>query len=197
MNWNRIVKNWEIDPPEAGGAVIELQDFPVYKQQTDHTCGPTAIRMTLAYLGLDVDEAAVARRCLTFSKGTLHWPLEAAFKHFLGRIGYTVDMVGGLPDVYECIRNQLENNLPVPFIFSTVDYFHPDHIVSHYAVITGLDEPAYRVRMANPFGFSEVMDIGEWWVRFSMLPGYVPPMEGTAVAARLLKPRTAFFVKKL
>ncbi|MFH1538224.1 MAG: C39 family peptidase [bacterium] len=190
-------RNWKKPLPEPGNAVHMLPDFPVYKQETDHTCGPACVRMTLLHLGMDVPERKIARRCLTFPAGTLHWTLLYAFRYYLRKIGYTVNMVENDPDIYCRIIGELAAGRPVPFIFAVIDEFHPPKKVTHYGVVAGINEPAGAISIANPFGRIEEMDLQEWWERFSLYPEHLPPHFKPIVRLGLLKPRTALILKKL
>ncbi|MEW6203325.1 MAG: C39 family peptidase, partial [bacterium] len=148
--------------PPLGEAVYELPDFTIYKQETDHTCGPAAVRMALDFLGLKVSEHEIARRCLTHPVGTLHWTLRAGFNHFLRKIGYTVRMTGNDKNIYAHIVKQLELALPTIFIYATIDEFHPPKKVTHYGVIIGINEPSGTIKFANPFGRIDEMPVTEW-----------------------------------
>ncbi len=183
--------------PEPKDRIIALPDFPVYKQQTDHTCGPSTMQMTLEFLGLEVSERRLALECLVTPWGSLHWTFEAALRRNLKKIGCTARMVGDAPNVYERIVSSLEEGMPVPFIYVTMDYFHQAKRVMHYAVVIGIDEPAGTIKIANPFGWIEDMPLAEWWGRFSILEDYAPRIEGLAVDIGLLKPRTAFFIDRI
>jgi hypothetical protein len=191
------MKNPQIPLPVLGDDVILLTGFPVYKQETDHTCGPATVRMILEYLGLRVSEPHLAARCATHPLGTLHWTVRVGFDHFLRKIGYTVKMEGDPPEVYTRIKQSLKQNLPVMFIFAVEDHFHPGKKVTHYGALIGVDEPARTVTFANPFGYIETMDIEEWWGRFSLIPEYMPADQQIAMRIGALKPRTVFRIEKM
>lgn len=188
-------RDWNAEPPEPGDEVIELENFPVFKQQTDHTCGPCAARMVLEYLGLNVAEKQMARRCLTHPWGTLHWTVAMGFDHYARKLGLRVRMIGDAPDVFERMINNLRRGLPTMFLYAVVDHFHPPNKVMHYGVFTGVNGPDATVTVANPFGVIEKMDLPEWWDRFSLLPGYMPESQLPLVRAGLVKPRTVFLLQ--
>lgn len=190
-----MIKNWETEPPQAGGEVYLLDNFPVYKQQTDHTCGPAAARMILEYLGVEVSEQQLARRCLTLPHGTLHWTVRMGFGHYAQRAGLKVKTDENSPDIYERIKQNLARGLPTMFLYAAMDHFHPPRRCTHYGALIGVDEPAHTVTIANPFGSIHAMNMREWWERFSLLPKYAPLMELGFLLAGVLKPRTAFFLE--
>ncbi|MFC1474708.1 C39 family peptidase [bacterium] len=181
--------------PGPGSEIIELENFEVCRQETDHTCGPCAVRMILKYLGRDIDEKKIAALCLTHPLGTLHWTLLAGFRKLLKPLGFSVEMSENDPDIYSCIKNGLRNGRPVMFIYGVIDDFHPPKKVTHYGIVTGVDEPAGEIMIANPFGRLERMPIGEWWGRFFLHDDYLPPVEGFFMRFGILKPGTAFILK--
>ena len=171
-----------------------LPDFPLYKQETDHTCGPASIRMILKYLGVEESESNLARRCFTNPIGTLHYPVLWGFNHYLKKLHLKAKMVQNDPAVYERIKEALENNCPVLFIYSTIDAFHPPTKCSHYSVIIGLDESSEIIFVANPFGEIQEVALDEWWAKFSHDPEHESTLTRRLVKLRLLKPRTAFLI---
>ena len=172
-----------------------LPDFPLYKQETDHTCGPASIRMILKYLGVEESESNLARRCLTNPIGTLHYPVLWGFNHYLKKLHLKAKMVQNDPAVYERIKEALENNRPVLFIYSTIDAFHPPTKCLHYSVIIGLDESSEIIFVAESFPekFKRLL-----WMNGGLNLASILRHESTltrrSVKLRLLKPRTAFLI---
>mgnify|MGYP005853953633 CR=1 FL=1 len=188
-------RNWETPPPDLGREVLELENFPVYKQQTDHTCGPCAARMVLEYLGVEVEEKQLARRCLTHPWGTLHWTVLLGYNHYARRAGYRVRMVEDHPHVFERVILNLHRGLPTTFLYAVVDQFHPPVRVMHYGNLIGVDGPEATVANANPFGVIEHMQLQEWWNRFSLLPEYMPEDQLFLIHLGPVKPRTVFLLQ--
>lgn len=188
--------DWTKPLPPPGGAVHRIPDFFVYRQLTDHTCGPACVRMALLSLGVDVPEDKIARSCLTLPMGTLQFPLLLGYRHYLRRTEYTVDMAEDAPDIYETIVGEAREGRPVVFIFACEDDFHPGRKCTHYGVVIGIDEPAGTIAVANPFGMIRDVPIAEWWDSFSLLPDMLPPYYDMFIKLGLLKPRTAFVLKK-
>ena len=191
-----MIKGWKTAPPEPGDEVIELENFPVYKQQTDHTCGPCAARMVLEYLGLEVSEQQLARRCLTHPLGTLHWTVRLGFDHYARQLGFRVAMLENAPDVFERIMENLRRSIPTMFLYAVQDMFHPPRKVTHYGNFIGVNGPAGTVAVANPFGVIENMPLAEWWDRFSLRPEYMPQDQMLLLRTGLLKPRTMFLLER-
>jgi hypothetical protein len=184
-------------PPELGDTVIELENFPVYKQETDHTCGPCAARMALEYLGLKISEKRLARRCLTHPLGTLHWTLRMGFDYYARQLGFRVRMLENEPHIFDRMADNLDQGLPTLFLYAVEDHFHPPKKVTHYGNLIGINGPAGTVAMANPFGIIEHMPVKEWWERFSLKPQYMPPDQALLAGAGLIRPRTVFLLEKI
>jgi ABC-type bacteriocin/lantibiotic exporter with double-glycine peptidase domain len=188
------MKNLKPPPPDLGDEIIELENFPVYKQQTDHTCGPCAARMALEYMGLKVSEEQLARRCLTHPWGTLHWTVALGFDFYARKLGFRVRMMGDAPDVFERMLHNLRRQIPTLFLYAVEDHFHPPKKVTHYGNLVGVNGPAGTVSVANPFGLIEKMDASEWWARFSLDAEYMPADQMLLLPAGILKPRTIFLL---
>lgn len=188
-------KDWKTAPPDPGNEIIELENFPVYKQETDHTCGPCAARMVLEFLGLEISEPQLARNCLTHPWGTLHWTVARGFDHYAKQLGFRVRMTENAPDVFERMLLNLRRGIPTMFLYAVVDHFHPPNKVMHYGNLTGVNGPDATVTIANPFGIIEKMDLNEWWDRFSLLPEYMSEGQLLLVRAGIVKPRTVFLLQ--
>jgi hypothetical protein len=184
-------------PPAAGGTLdhtIPGFEKIVYRQETDHTCGPASMRMVLEKLGRDVPESELAKSALTLPWGTLHWTEASALNAAVRPLGLRADMVADAPDEYARIRDSIARDRPVVFLWGTDNDFAPGEKCLHYSVLVGIDEKAGTVTIANPFGYLEKVGLADWWRRFSLAPDTLPATGNAAVASGLLKPRTAFFV---
>jgi len=170
----------------------QLEDFPVYKQETDHTCGPASARMILEFLGDKEPERRLARHCLTTPIGTLNYPMLWGLNHFLKKLGYKAKLLEDDPTVYDQIKESLLEGLPVLYIYSTTNFFHPPKKCLHYSAVIGLDEPRDVVIVANPFGHIEEVPFETWWAKFSHEPDEALKLTRVLIKLRLLKPRTAF-----
>lgn len=184
----------EAPAPDATGIKLSLDGFEVYRQETDHTCGPAAVRMTLQYMGLDISEKKIAKKALTHPFGTLHWTLLEGYKKLARKIGFDVEMSENDYDVFEKIVESLQGGRPVVFIYAVMNDFPPYEKCLHYGILTGIDGDASQVMVANPFGVHESMGIDEWWGRFSLGADYAPDGTSILIKLGLLKPRTAMFL---
>ncbi len=187
--------SWQKQLPEISNRLYLIKNFPILRQETDHTCGPASARMVLKYFGYEIDESKLALKCLTLPPGTIHWTLKRGFEYYLNKIGYGIYMSENEDNIYENIVSEIQAKRPVVFIYATIDDFHPPNKVIHYGVLIGINEIEKKVLIANPFGKLEEMPIEEWWNRFSLLPQFLTTFQIYLVKLRLLKPRTAFIIK--
>lgn len=188
---------WKLPVPSSTGAVASLDGFELYRQETDHTCGPAAVRMVLRYMGHDIPERELAAGCLTHPFGTLHWTLAWGFSRFARRAGHRVVMSQNDPNIYEKIVRELKHGRPVLFMYAFMANRRTATRVTHYGVTVGIDEAAGTVRVAESYGSMDSMPLDEWWARFSLLPEYMPAAHVPLIHLGLLKPRTAFFLQPL
>jgi hypothetical protein len=184
-------------PPGDTGTfqhAITGMDQIVYKQETDHTCGPASMRMVLEKLGVNVPESTLAKSALTTPWGTLHWFEASALNKYVKPLGLQASMVSNAPDEYQQIKNSLAQDRPVAFLWAVPDDLAGGVPCLHYSVLTGIDEKAGTVTIANPFGYMQTVPITDWWKRFSLDSQFLPTVGKAGVATGLLKPRTAFIV---
>lgn len=184
----------EMPVPDAIGVECQLDGFTVYRQETDHTCGPAAVRMTLQYMGLNIPEKKLAASCMTHPFGTLHWTLLTGYKKFARKIGFDIEMAENDPDVFERIVDSVKSGRPVIFIYAVLNDFHATEKVLHYGIMIGIDGNNNTVTIANPFGTIDTLSIDEWWKRFSIDKEYAPEGMLPLLKLGILKPRTAMFL---
>ncbi|MCE1237387.1 MAG: C39 family peptidase [Hyphomicrobiales bacterium] len=172
----------------------EIGAFPLFRQETDHTCGPAAVRMVLSYYSLDVSEAEVAERCLTLPTGTLHWGIDAALDEYLAPLRLESEL-SGMVSERRVIRS-LAKDRPVVVLFATSNELSEGEPCLHYGVLIGLDEMRGVVTIANPFGRREELALAPWWERFSLEDRFLPDYGSIAVDLDLLQPRTCFLIHR-
>lgn len=184
-------------PPGFDGEFShEVGDFQgkIYRQLTDHTCGPAAIRMLLLHYGIDVPEGDIAEQCFTLPSGTLHWGADNALDYFLRPIELHSNFTA--PTNYKRIKQSIAENHPVLFIYATENDFEQGEKCLHYSLVIGIDEKHEFISIANPFGRIEKLTFDDWWERFTLMERYMPSLEKFAVDIGILKERTSFIVQK-
>ena len=67
-------------------------------------------------------------------------------------------------ELIDKVYNSLAAGVPVPFEWAAKKN---DDWTLHYSLITGLDVPANKITIANPYGFAEEIAIEEFWERTS------------------------------
>jgi hypothetical protein len=137
--------------------MLHLPNFEIQKQQTGYTCGLASICMVCSYLGTPLRESEIDADLIVRS---LHAVPPARFTAILRAKlpEYRVRLANPTTeDVMPALRRQLEKNLPIPVIYTTVNVLHPPGLVNHYAVVIGMDQSAQCVQLANPFGYLETL----------------------------------------
>jgi len=146
-------------------AVLPLKNFPVHRQGYANSCGPTTIRMVYSYLVEPISEHALAEK-LGFQlgrSGMLPSQFVNQLQSALKGSGYQVDHHANVSDTSFLERTylQLEQGLPVPIYFSTVNAWNRPNYDTHFSVIIGLRPQTQEVLIANAYGFQEEMSISD------------------------------------
>ncbi len=103
---------------------------PYFKQDTDYTCGPTALQMVLAFYGIRISEEKLAKLLETNEDvGTRH----KAMIDFAREEGCHVYV--NTCSTLEEIKKFLEEEKPV-----IVHFIEPDGNVGHYSVVVYMDD---------------------------------------------------------
>jgi hypothetical protein len=142
-----------------------LENFPVYKQAYANSCGPTTISMIYSYLIEPISEQGLADK-LGFSLGQSGM-LPAQFYHRLNAAleenGFRVKHQVNISDAtfLERTSAQLQQGIPVPIYFSTINAWDKPNYDTHYSVIIGIRPEKREVVIANAYGFLEEMPISD------------------------------------
>lgn len=110
---------------------------PHYKQSQEGLCLPACVRMVLAHLGRDMDEARLAQALKTRPFG-----MPADNIRFLGKLGYTVLFERGTESD---LRRWLGQGLPCIVFLKTeaLPYWKTEH--AHAVVLVGLSDDVAHV----------------------------------------------------
>jgi len=139
--------------------VIKLENFPIYKQLTPHTCGYATLSMISTFLGKPIKENQISKG--PFYKivgGTPPWEFVKIFKQCLPDCLIKLENPPS-SIIAETILKQIRAGMPVPIICSTPNDFDKPNLNMHYEVIIGIDKQKTRVILANPFGYEETLKI--------------------------------------
>lgn len=145
-------------------APLKLDRFPIYKQPNSWSCGPTTIRMVLAYLSehrsnkQSMDESILTNR----NSGMLPKTFEKYLRTFLK--GYDVEFRNNIPDseLLKTIYGQLKKGLPVPIYFSTVNDWDKPNYDTHYSAVIGINFEKKEVTIANAYGYEEEVRLNDF-----------------------------------
>lgn len=124
--------------------MLDATRIKTYAQESSSTCGPAALRILLAYFGIEMGEKVLARLCKTTKKGTKPEMLEYA----LQKLGFKTKSGNGgkAKDAWKILDYWVnKRNLPV-----LVDWFSPlgNAWSGHYAVVVALTKD--KIMLADP-----------------------------------------------
>jgi hypothetical protein len=144
---------------------VLLENFPVHKQSYANSCGPTTISMAYSYLVNPITEKELAGK-LGFSlgeRGMLPTQFTKTLNSALGEYGYRVEHQANISnaELLERTYFQLQQGIPVPIYFSTINAWNKPKYDSHYSLIVGMHPGKNEVIIANAYGFLEDMPISE------------------------------------
>ena len=155
---------------------IELSDFPIMTQKTDHTCYVVSMAIVRNYLGDKTTESDLLNELGLQSRTTGMLPSEyiSCANEAFSPLSYKVSLVNpsSQTQILTIVTDSLENGLPVIIFYSAPDYWHETDYNTHYGVIYGIDMEGERVLLSNPFGYSEELSFSELYsgLDFSRYP---------------------------
>lgn len=103
-------------------------NVPFFYQNADHTCGPAAVQMALAYFGLKVSQEELEKEMDPCVKCGTHRRILMQSLEDRG-LAYQVKSQGSLSDIKAFLKQKL---------LVIVRYLEPDSKEPHYAVVTGV-----------------------------------------------------------
>ena len=142
-----------------------LENFSVQKQSHANSCGPTTISMAYSYLVEPISEQELAGKLgFTLGKsGMLPKQFYKTLNSALGEYGYRIEHQTNITDTEFLERTylQLQQGIPVPIYFSTINRWNEPYYDTHYSLIIGIRPAKKEVIIANAYGFLEDMPISE------------------------------------
>jgi len=144
---------------------VLLEDFAVYKQAYANSCGSTTISMAHSYLIEPISEQELAGELgLSLGQsGMLPGQFYKLLKSALGKHDYQIEHQTNVtnPDFLERTYLQLNQGIPVPIYFSTINAWNKPNYDTHYSLIIGMRPQKSEVVVANAYGFLDDMPISE------------------------------------
>lgn len=142
-----------------------LENFPVYRQAYDNSCGPTTISMAYSYLIKPISEQELAVK-LGFPLGQSGMLPKQFYKRpgsAFGEYGFHVEHQANISNnaFVERTYLQLKQGVPVPIYFSTINDWNKPNYDTHYSLVIGLRPKRGEAVIANAYGFLEEMPISE------------------------------------
>ena len=127
------------------------------------SCGYAVIEMFSGWCGGDVTEESLYReygKVVTSTGKSFEKEMNKRFPE------YTTGLRKYLKntELIDAVYGQLSRGVPVPFEWAAK---HGDEWTLHYSLITGMDIPNDRITVANPYGYTEEITVGEFLDRTS------------------------------
>jgi hypothetical protein len=144
---------------------VLLENFPIYQQAYANSCGPTTISMAYSYLVEPISEQELADK-IGFAlgqSGMLPTRFYQALNSALGEYGFQVEHQDNITNTkfLERAYLQLNQGVPVPIYFSTINDWNKPNYDTHYSLIIGMRPQKNEVVIANAYGFLVEMPISE------------------------------------
>ena len=110
--------------------MLKIMKIPIFKQDTDYSCGPTVLQMIFAYFGIRTSENFLMHAAHTGKKdGTKHkWMIKVCTAH--GLHAYVNEKTQ-----LTKIEHFLEQKILV-----VVHYIEPEGNIGHYAIVTKISK---------------------------------------------------------
>ena len=138
---------------------IELEDVPVYAQQTAYTCYAVSMVIVKNYLGADTDEQTLLAESGQQERNTGMLPQEylSFAAQALERLPYTIVLHNpkSETEILNMVTSSLKEGLPVIFFYAALDDWNRPNYNTHYGVIYGIDMGSEIVKLSNPYGYLE------------------------------------------
>ena len=143
----------------------ELDDIPIFSQETGYTCYIVSMAIVKNYLGFETTEHQLRNDLdlLERSKGMLPNEYLVYAKKVFAPLSFSVSLVNPISqaEILNLISDSLENDLPVVIFYSAKDDWNKPHYNTHYAMVYGIDMKKGLVKISNPYGYLEELSFEE------------------------------------
>ncbi len=160
------IKTREIDDDFSGVYTDEKYRAPVFVEgvgviEQDVSCGYAVIEMFSAWSGGGVTEESLYRQYGRVVTSTGKAFCEEMNKQFPA---YTTGMHKYLrnTELIDLAYDSLSRGTPVPFEWAAL---YGEEWTLHYSLLVGMDIPADRITVANPYGYYEELSVDEFLAR--------------------------------
>ena len=156
-----------------------LDNFLIYKQKFNNSCGQTTISMVKSYLEKPISESDFSRQAgIQEGKSGM---LPAQFARYLqiGLESFKITHQKNIRDsvVLENIVQQLRKGRPVPVYFSTINDWDKPNYDTHYSAVVGVQPSNRTIRLANAYGYLETIPIPDFLLSLKYKNYQNPPLD--------------------
>ncbi|MBO4318862.1 MAG: C39 family peptidase [Treponema sp.] len=140
---------------------VYIDGIQVIKQ--DVSCGYAVIEMISTWSGHDITEESLYSeygKVVTSTGKAFCSEMNKQFPEYKT----TMHKYLKNTELIDLVYNSLANGKPVPFEWAAP---YEDQWTLHYSLITGLDVPAGKIYIANPYGYYETVPLLEFFLRTS------------------------------
>lgn len=151
---------------EKYSSPLYIDGIQVIKQ--DVSCGYAVIEMISTWSGHDITEESLYSeygKVVTSTGKSFCKEMNKQFPEYKT----TMHKYLKNSELIDLVYNSLANGKPVPFEWAAPYDGHglDDEWTLHYSLIIGLNVPADRIYIANPYGFYESIPLSEFFLRTS------------------------------
>jgi hypothetical protein len=138
---------------------IDLDNIPIFSQETGFTCFAVSMVIEMNFLGSPMTESEFIKAFDLQDRDAGMIPKEwiSLANQAFNAIGYSVTSLNprSEAEILNIITESLLNELPVIFYYSAVDDWNKPNFNTHYSIIFGIDMANGVVKISNPYGYLE------------------------------------------
>lgn len=140
-----------------------IENFIVYKQKRNNTCGYTTASMIINHLeNTDITEDFLYENDPFDEMGITFTKLLEVYKKYLKK--YKAEIIyGDRIMMQDIIKNHIKNLEPLHILYLTENLLGNREPVLHYSALIGYDEMQDSITIADPFGESKTIGIDEFF----------------------------------
>lgn len=186
-----------------------LKNFPTKKQLTPYSCGYSTIASNISFLDGSINEKEIADKSkfkiinnilknvftAVETKGIPPLYFSILFNKISKKHKIKTSSIKNKERIIETIKRQLNNDLPVPFIYSVSNDFQNDKKVIHYSTVIGLEDKN-KVIISDPFGYIRKLDEKTFLQKLSFLDyKQMPKIVKFLMFFKMIKKNTIFLIE--
>lgn len=130
--------------------LLKLNNFHIQQQKKSYTCGYASLSMISDFLGSKVEEEDLEEELPLGYFGATPSKFLKLSRKYLSNYNIKFKFIHKNKFI-KMVENQLEKNIPIPFLYLAKNKFGNPELVGHYSVIIGIDKQNSRFYVADPF----------------------------------------------